>query len=233
MWDEVPSGPSGLHPKNAATGCATAAGIVIVLFVLASISDPFGPFAKRTDRNARLSAASSTARGIHMALLNYAADHNGEFPTATTNSNEAYRKLIPGYLDNEKPFFVWGCAWHKPKDMKQPENVGEPPDYGQALERGENHWAYVSGHGKDSSSALPIIADGFSEVVGVYTDNPTKKGGVWRGDKAIVVYVDGSVKTEPLDPKTFRVIRPKGGIGKVDIFSREWGTDPGEVFNPE
>jgi hypothetical protein len=45
-------------------------------------------------RNAKHNAASQTARGIHLGLLNYAGDHGGEFPTATTNSNDAYRKLI-------------------------------------------------------------------------------------------------------------------------------------------
>ena len=108
------------------------------------------------------------ARGIYLGLLNYAADHNGEFPTATTNSNEAYRKLIPEYLDNEKPFFVAGCAWHQPISGKVPEDIGEPPDYAKALERGENHWAYVSGLRDDSPAHLPIIADGFSEQIGVY-----------------------------------------------------------------
>ena len=169
-----------------------------------------------------------------MGLLNYAGDHNGEFPTPTTNSNEAYRKLIPEYLDNEKPFYVAGCPWHAANQGKQPEDIGTAPDYTQALERGENHWAYISGLTNTSSASLPIVADGFTESVGSYTDNPTKKGGVWRGDKAIVVYLDGSVKAEALDPKTFKIMKPRGGQ-KVELFSSAWSDELQEnnILNPE
>jgi hypothetical protein len=174
------------------------------------------------------------ARGIYLALLNYAKDHNGEFPTAENNSNVAYRKLIPEYLDNEMPFFVAGCAWHGSRKGKPPKDIGTPPDYAKALERGENHWAYVSGLRTDSSYSLPIIADGFSETIGVYADSPSRRGGIWRGDKAIVVYLDGSVKMEPLDPKTFKIMRPRGGQ-KVELFSSAWSEELREenILNPE
>jgi hypothetical protein len=61
-------------------------------------------------------------------------------------------------------------AWHAANGMKPLEEIGSPPDYPQALERGENHWAYVTGLRNDSPAHLPIMADGFSETIGVYAE---------------------------------------------------------------
>jgi hypothetical protein len=57
-----------------------------------------------------------------------------------------------------------------------------------------------------------------------------RRGGFGEGGEAIVVYLDGSVSRAPLDRKSLRVMRPKGGA-KVDIFSKDWGTDPSKVLN--
>ena len=119
-----------------------------------------------------------------------------------------------------------------PTGEGQLEDIGNPPDYAHALERGENHWAYVSGLRNDSPANLPIIADGFSEQVGVYARSSQEKGGIWKGDKAIVVYLDGSVKMELLDPESLRVMRTKPDGTRADVFSKEWGTDPTKVLNP-
>jgi hypothetical protein len=182
-----------------------------------------------------MNAAIQQARVIYIRLLNYAGDHNGEFPTGINHSNEAYRKLFPEWLDNERSFFIEGCAWHQSNGGKQPHDIGEPPDYAKALERGENHWAYVSGLTQTSSASLPIIADGFTENVGTHTDNPTRKGGVWRGAKATVDFLDGSVKAEPLDPKTFKVIKTRKNGQKVELFSSAWSVELKEenILNPE
>jgi hypothetical protein len=168
--------------------------------------------------------------------MTYAGDHEGVFPTTNSTSNEAYRKLIPDYIANEKPFWVPGSAWHNQSPNKRPDDdIGSPPDYAQALERGENHWAYVTGL---TRADLPLIADGFSETIGVYSKDPSKKGGVWKGKKAIVVYVDGSVRWEPVDSKSLRVIKKKpegrtiGFPFDADIFSEGWGTKPENVRNP-
>ena len=76
----------------------------------------------------------------------YANDHEGKFPTGTTHANEAYRQLFPEYLDVEKAFYVYGSAWHDAAPNHKPDNdIGMPPDFSKALERGENHWAYVFG----------------------------------------------------------------------------------------
>jgi hypothetical protein len=230
MSDEPPRDRTE-SDRSRRLGCTVAkvVGIVVLALLIFSVAVPHFTGASKISK---FTAAAISARGIYLGLLNYAGDHNGEFPTAKMNSNEAYRKLIPEYIDNEKPFFFTGCAWHSSNGGRQPEGIGNPPDYAHALERGENHWAYVSGLRDDSPANLPIIADGFSELIGVYARSSQEKGGFWGGIKAIVVYLDGSVKQEPLDPKTLHVMKSKPDGTRADVFSKEWGTDPTKVFNP-
>lgn len=135
---------------------------------------------------------------------------------------------------------VPGSAWHDETPEKQPDNViGTKPDFAQALERGENHWADVSGLRMKSDPKVPLIADGFVESEpGRYTDNSTKKGGVWKGTKAVVVYISGSMKAERRSAKPdFRVMRTvtdqHGGTPQVDMFSRDGGLpENARVLNP-
>jgi hypothetical protein len=83
MAGQVPTSEPEPHPKerSAAKGCAIWAAIVFGLVVVVICGVP-------TSRSALSSklAAAQTARGIYLALVNYADDHNGEFPTAENNS---------------------------------------------------------------------------------------------------------------------------------------------------
>jgi len=206
--------------------------IGLIVTVLASIAFPF---CSRTQITAKMSTASSYAYGIFLGLSTYAADHGGRYPAAENNSNEAFRQLIPDYLDSEKPFYVAYSAWHQKAKGGKPDNdIGARPDHVQALERGENHWAYVSGLNIPSLQPLPIVADGFSETVGVYTNVQNHKGGRWKGTRAIVIYTDGQARPEPLDPKTFKVMKTKDDK-LVELFSSQFSPEIKEhnILNPE
>ena len=75
-------------------------------------------------------------------------------------------------------------------------------------------------------------------------DRPTKMrwgcllalllGGLRKGTKAVVVYIDGSAKADPLSPETqFRVLRFRQGK-PIDIFTREGGLpEDARILNPE
>jgi hypothetical protein len=190
--------------------------------------------------NALSTAATFHASGVHKACMLYAHDHEGLFPTGDGSAAEAFRKLFPEFLQDEKLFFVPGSAWHDEAPLRKPDGeIGSSPDFARCLERGENHWAYVTGLSESSDPNVPLIADGFVEgKPGQYTDDPKKKGGVWKGTKAVVVYVSGAAKAEPLSIKTgFRVKKPMPTANdvtrKVDIFAHDGGL-PSEarVLNP-
>jgi type II secretory pathway pseudopilin PulG len=141
----------------------------------------------------------TNARQIYLGLKLYAGDHNGQFPNrppsadgkttgvgALTNSNEAYNNICPTYAAIGG-FYMGGSAWTpKPPDEAAPHN----------LQKGENHYAYVSGLKEtDCLNCWPIIADGFAEggeSDGHYTSDHSAKGGLWKGQFAVVVRVDGT-----------------------------------------
>jgi hypothetical protein len=221
--------------RRAFWGCllpVVLGGIVLIFVVTPILNYP--------RMSTRIMTASINARSIHKALMMYAADHEGRVPEGVTNSNEGFRKLFPDYLQQETLFFVAGSAWHDAAPGGKPDNdIGTPPAFEKTLQPGENHWAYVTGLGTQSNVDPPLFADGFVEgAPGTYTDDLFKKGGVWKGTKAIVVLVSGSAKPYSLSQKTgFHVLRTDPAIGaQVDMFQLP-DPPPGAaralILNPE
>ena len=137
-----------------------------------------------------------SAYQIHQALLAYSTMHDGNFPTAEHTSNEAFRELFKaGLLDDEKLFYVKGSAWHGKANGPDGE-IGDATDgFAEALGPGENHWAYTSGlNAEKSNSAIPLVMDGFTDVIGTWCDDPNARGGVWKGKYQIIVRVGGNAK---------------------------------------
>jgi hypothetical protein len=139
----------------------------------------------------------SNARQIGVALRLYSNDNDGLYPIKTnsfgeniTTSNDAFRSLIPTYLDNEKVFAVAGSKAGPSAD----NNV---QDAAHILEPGENYWAFVSGLNSTSNSNWPLIVDN-TNGSGYYVTETNTYGGMWGGTKAIVVNTDGSSHIVPL-----------------------------------
>ena len=185
-------------------------------------------------RQTEKGATVAHARQIHLALMEYALDHDGQFPASDTDSNAAFRQLFDDRFQEERIFFVGGSAWHDslPAGRARPDNeVGDPPEYRKGLEQGENHWAYQSGLNHESQGNLPLIMDGFSDQVGVYANDPAKRGGTWNGKAAVVVRVDGASSMHRYSGDG-RVYEPVEAGKVVDIFSSQFGTDPVKLLNP-
>ncbi len=215
----------------------TLVELLVVISIIALLASVALPVMNSARLNASVTASSLNAGGIHKAILLFAQDNEGSFPVAENSSNDAFRKLFPDQLREEKPFYVPNCAWHQSaRNGRGPDDdIGNKPDYQQCLERGENHWAYLSGLNMTSTSNLPLIADGFTETKGQYTDVPNKKGGVWKGSKAIIVTVSGSAKTENLKAsENFKPMAIRGGQ-KVELFSTAYSDEIelNNLFNPE
>jgi hypothetical protein len=184
----------------------------------------------------KASTASKTGHDIFTMLSAWAGDNDQRFPEATQNSNEAFRELFKKRLvDSEKLFAIAGDAWHKNSpsgDGKGPDNdIGTEPDFQQALTPGECAWAYTTGLETASPSNLPLLANAFSESVGTYSKDKTKKGGVFNGVKNAWVSVTGSAKVGDLS-SDFKCMEKKG-TKLVDVFGADWGTNPDDVKNPE
>ena len=214
----------------------TLVELLVVISIIALLASVALPVMNSARQSAAVTTCTLQAGGIHKALMLFANDNEGAFPVAENSSNDAFRKMFPDQLQEEKPFYVPNSAWHQSAKGGKPDNdIGNKPDYAQCLERGENHWAYLSGLNTTSTSNLPIIADGFTETKGQYTDVQNKKGGVWKGSKAIIVYVSGSAKAENLNAReNYKPMATRGGQ-KVELFSSAYSEeiDQNNLFNPQ
>lgn len=184
----------------------------------------------------RAKSLAKTGREIWNFLNVYATDNDQRFPEAQSFSNDAFRELYKaGLLDNEKAFYIPNDPWHNNAigGNRQPDNdIGVEPDYTQALQTGECAWAYVTGHDTASNSTLPIMANAFSESIGVYSPDKSKKGGVFEGKRAVWVTVAGAANAVEIKSSDPRIMERKGGRD-VDVFSSDFGTNPSNVLNPE
>jgi hypothetical protein len=146
-------------------------------------------------------AAVRTAYSLHQAWFAYATNHDDAFPTAQHDSNEAMRELFRGGLvDDEKLFWIQGCAWCSPNSRPDGKIGDEANGFAEAVSAGENHWACTAGLTTKHDRLIPLIMDGFTEQVGQWCDDPKKKGGVWNGRYAIIVRIGGSARVYDLPP---------------------------------
>jgi prepilin-type N-terminal cleavage/methylation domain-containing protein len=177
--------------------------VIGIIGILAALAMPVYTTAMMS---AQMTDGLSNARQIGLAMKMFAQDNDGSFVSGTnsygdqiTTSNDAFRSLIPTYLDNEKVFTI-----SRAKVGSKADNKISPPT--EILKAGENAFAYVEGLNTSSNSNWPLIVDE-TDGSGHYTTVEGNLGGTWKGTKAIVVHTDGSSAAVPLlGPNTARYI---------------------------
>jgi prepilin-type N-terminal cleavage/methylation domain-containing protein len=195
--------------------------VIAIIAILASIALPvFSSVQEKGKQTKDL----SNGKQIALALKQFAIDNDGVFPNkvyafgsaytaatdlATTDfSNDAFRWLLPTYLSNEDMFALVGSAW----SPNAPDNIVDQTAGGTSLVAGENAYAYVTGLNDTSNPQFPLLGDagtGAAATDNVFTNIKADKGGFWGGQKAIVIFVDGSGKVVTLDDKAnFAPFRP-------------------------
>jgi len=162
--------------------------VVAIIGIIAGIAMPAFQKAMQT---AKMTDAMSKARQISTALHMYANDNDGNYPLKKNSydedivtSNDAFRSLIPAYLDNEKVFAVAGSK-------AGPSADDQTQDAAHILQPGENHWAFVYGLTPTSKSTWPLVVDS-TDGTGHYTTQEKQYGGTWGGTRSVAVYTDGS-----------------------------------------
>ncbi len=191
---EPGSGASeGKHPRFTRVELLVATTLAAVLVGCA------GPAMQQAQKKAQQNKAMQQAMGIAKALRVYSYDNDALYPSGD-NANLAFAQMFPE-LGSEDPFYVRSSAWHgRGRTAGGPDNLwGEDGEDGQALEPGENHWAFNIAAADDSHPSIPLIADGFSNQIGTYSTDPSELGGVWGGRSAIVVFCNLSAKIVRLD----------------------------------
>ncbi len=165
--------------------------LLVVISIIAILVGIAMPALSGATTTGRIIKSVADARSVGLALRLYSNDNDGLFPSGKNNydeaintANDAFRSLFPAYLQNESIFTVPTSK----AGAKADNRIESPSDI---LDRGENHWAYISGLNSSSNSMWPLIVD-HTDGSGFYTDKETELGGTWKGVKAIIVNIDNS-----------------------------------------
>lgn len=203
------------------TGTAMMAGLAVPAF-------------NQVQERAKIMQATTNARQIVIAIKGYAGDQSGNYPDADRSaspqtSNDAFRLLfVAGLMEDERPFTAENSAY-------EPDNIiGSPPDFRQALEAGENHWAMTKGLSDSSDGNAPLIFENPVEASWppMWDCNQSGKkvpGRAWRSGKIIIARNDGSVMAEQLESIRGDSVPLKAGPDGKDLFTRFM--DPGEFLD--
>ena len=197
---------SPLHKMPAATSAFTLIELLVVITIIAILAGVCLPVYQAAILSGQEVAALQNARQIGLAMRAYSNDSGGAYVSDTNSygepiktSNDAFRSLIPNYLDNEQVFAV-----ARSKDGPKADNKMDP--VAEILKPGENHYAYIEGLSSSSNSLWPLIVDG-ANAQGKYTNVEGDLGGVWKGTKAVVINTDSSAHLATLlGPATSRYI---------------------------
>jgi prepilin-type N-terminal cleavage/methylation domain-containing protein len=183
--------------KNHRSRGFTLIELLVVISIIAIIAALAFPGFAAIIRKARMASQASNGRQIYLAMRNYAGEtsHNGQFPTygdpddantIVASSNQAFELLLPRYVDNKSVFANKNSAWCRP--------VAQSPGTADKVLPGESDWAYVRGLRDTSRSNWPILANAFAQGSTTYVADPGKRGGVWQGTDAVVVWAGGNAE---------------------------------------
>jgi hypothetical protein len=190
---------------------------VFALALLVSILVPGG---SRISARGNLTKAILNCKQVVLALRNYSADHNGNYPDAELDaprsSNEVFRILFrQEAIDHE---LIFGC----PVSSFMPDgNLGKAPGVEMAVQAGENHWAMTRGLTDNSPAAIPLVYENPAKATWPPVWNADAKGTNARGrawsNSVIIGLNDSSVSIQPLESQTGTAVPLKKQDGK-DLF---------------
>lgn len=177
------------------------------------------PLFNRVSSRAPMMSATNNARQIVVLLRNYASDHGGKYPPGKT-SNEVFRALVKfAFLTDERIFTTDFSPFTGDND------VGDEPEFANALLHGENHWAMVGSLDIKSGESAPLVFENPTEASWPPTWNmdvagTPVRGRAWKSGRIVIARNDNSVAGEDLEARTGARVGLKRGVDGKDIFTR-------------
>jgi prepilin-type N-terminal cleavage/methylation domain-containing protein len=216
--------------------------LLVVIGIIALLASIAVPAFTGVQIRAAQTKAMSNAKQIGLACKQFAVDNNGLYPTYTgtsnttevATSNDAFTQLLPTYLQTISLFWLSKSPFCTPSQPLDPTQTLMSQGSGLPIGASNNEWAYVPACYDTSSSTWPLIADGFATLSShVYTAVQTTPGGIWKGNQAIVIFVDDSAKVIKCN-SSYGV---PGGADNLDLFETTqtgsgWLSSSNAAVNP-
>jgi prepilin-type N-terminal cleavage/methylation domain-containing protein len=254
--------------KTKTSSAFTLIELLVVIAIIAILASIALPAFSAVQERAKQTKDLSNGKQVALALKQFALDNNGNFPnniygggnpydaalplTGANFSNDAFRWLLPTYLTSEDIFVVPGSPWSTGDDnsLDTVLNTSGGNTYPQAgpdnttLAQGEVGYAYITALNDTSNPQFPLICDAFTSgtngapATASYTNDKTVAGGVWGGQRAIVIFVDGSGRVMKCDGGAIGaqfVLRPGRTYDIVDntqAATEGWLSTTNLVLNP-
>ena len=205
-------------------------GCSFVLLAVFTLSGVSLPFQHNVQERGQQTKALAEAKQVALALRLFAEDHDGVYPqqgtpaemqTVPADSNEAFACLFPAYCASERIFANRSSTYQYriPDDEFDERYTGRPV---KTLEPGENAFGYIMGLTSTDDATLPLVVDG-TDGTGHYVTNPTKRGGVWKGRKAVVIHLDTSGELATLEgPDNARFIPVIPGVPTYNLLGPDY-----------
>lgn len=199
--------------------------LLVVITIIAILASAAVPTFSIVQDKANQMASVGNARQVIAALKLYSGDNEGLYPDSDkteepSNSNDAFRLLFKeGLLTDER---IFGA---KASKFIPDRNIGEAPDYSQAVEAGENHWAMTKGLSDSSEGMTPLIFEnpvspGWPPMWNADAAGRAERGRTWRGGRIIVGYNDSSVEPMRLEAAKGSSVGPKEQEGGKNYFTQ-------------
>ncbi|MBX7209164.1 MAG: type II secretion system GspH family protein [Verrucomicrobiaceae bacterium] len=200
--------------------------LLVVITIIAILASAAVPTFNIVQDKANQTSTAGNARQICAALKLYAGDNNGAYPDSAdkkeqpTTSNDAFRLLFKaGIMEDERIFSA------KTSKYIPDNNIGEQPEYTEALEASENHWAMTKNVTDSSPALMPLVfenpvSQGWPPMWNCDAIGKRDRGRAWRGGKIIVGFNDSSVQPISLDSAKGGSVGPKDLGGGKNYFTQ-------------
>ena len=235
--------------NNKVSSAYTLIELLVVIAIIAILASIALPVFSSVQERGKQTKDMSNGKQIALGLKQFAVDHNGVFPSKKPDvvstdydagatplgtgdfSNDAFWWLFPTYLTSEDIFSVGGSAW----SPNPPNNVLDAPtdtSRVNTLAAGECGYEYITSLQDTANPQFPLIMDGGTaagEADVTYTNVQTDKGGIWRGKKAIVIFVDGSGQVATVNDQTSAIasfVKRPGHPYNISSNTSGTATDP-------